>query len=256
MISFFLVALGELPALAYDKHECVQASDAGQALRIDGKLLEARSKLLVCGDPSCPQIVRAACADWLAELDKQIPTVTLSARDATGNDVLGVEVTVDGKALEHAMDGRAVPVDPGQHVFRFVAPDGSAAEQIAIVREGEQRRRIEVAWPARPRPAPPVPLRSAETTPTPWAAWGTAIGAGVAWATFGFFALSGHLQYQDVKSECAPHCESSRYDPINTKFVVADVALGVAVVASGVATILFLSGASAGGSGRTPPSAR
>ncbi len=30
------------PAQAYDKHACVAASDAAQALRLDGKLLEAR----------------------------------------------------------------------------------------------------------------------------------------------------------------------------------------------------------------------
>jgi hypothetical protein len=235
-------------ARAYDKRACVAASDQGQGLRIDGKLVEAREQLLVCADASCPSIVRAACAGWLLDLDKQIPSVTLAARDGGGNDVLGVTVSLDGSPVPDAVSGRPVPLDPGTHTLRFVAPTGAAVDRVVVVGEGEQRRLIEAVFRGAATPLEPSAREAAPAMAsvppsragTPWAAWGVTIGAATAWAAFGAFALAGHLEYESAVSSCNGHCSPERYDAINTKFVVADVALGVAVVATGVATVLFL----------------
>jgi hypothetical protein len=243
-------------ARAYDKRACVAASDQGQGLRIDGKLVEAREHLLVCADASCPPIVRAACAGWLLDLDKQVPSIILAARDVTGNDVLGVTVALDGSPVPDAASGRPISLDPGTHTLRFVAPSGAAVDRVVVVGEGEQRRLIEAVFRAAANPiepsardaAPAMAAAPPARAGAPWAAWGVTIGAATAWATFGAFALAGHLEYESAVSSCNGRCSPERYDPINTKFVVADVSLAVAAVATGVATVLFLTH-------RSPPTA-
>jgi hypothetical protein len=250
--AFLVAATVSGRALAVDKHACVVASDQGQALRLDGKLTEARERFLVCADPTCPSIVRTACAGWLEEVGKQIPTLVFSAHDSAGNDLVGLEITLDGKRLEGAADGRAIPMDPGTHKVTFSATGVAPVERIVVVREGEQRRIVEAvlghAGPPEQAPAadagsvgpPPSPQETpppAEpaTTQTPWAAWGFTIGAGVAWAAFGAFAVSGHLAYEKSKSDC-PAC--GPYP--QTQFVLADVSLGLAAAATVVAGVLFL----------------
>ena len=250
--AFSIAVVVPASASAAGKHACVVASDRGQALRIDGKLTEARDRFLVCADPSCPPIVRTACAGWLDEIDKQIPTVVFSAHDADGNDYVGFEVTLDDKPLEGAADGRAIPLDPGTHKVSFTAKGVAPVERVVVVREGEQRRIVDAELPRpAPReespavqkgspagsPAPPGPTPTPEpaATTTPWAAWGFAIGAGAAWATFGAFALSGHLAYEKAKSDC-PACGSYP----QTQFIIADVALGLAVTTTVIAGVLFL----------------
>ena len=42
-----------------------------------------------------------------------------------------------------------------------------------------------------------------------------------------------------MRATCAPACSSSRYDAFNDKVIGADVALGVGLVATGVAAALF-----------------
>jgi len=41
------------------------------------------------------------------------------AEDTTGADTLAVRVTIDGQLLAETLDGKAVPIDPGEHVVRF-----------------------------------------------------------------------------------------------------------------------------------------
>lgn len=231
-------SFGVTLAHASDKHACLVASDAGQAKTLDGKLLEARRDLLTCADASCPEIVRTACADWLTALDARIPTVVLHVHEPTGEDAPGVRVLVDGTPVA-SKDGIAIEVDPGPHRFRFVAGDGRIADRDLVVAEGQKLRSVDVALPAR------VTATTKETVPAkspPWAAWGASAVAGAAWLTFAGFAVSGHLDYRNLESTCGHSCDASQYP--SAKFIVADVALGVAVVATGVAAVLFLTHAS------------
>jgi hypothetical protein len=232
-------------AYALDKHACVAASDEGQALRLDGKLVEARARFMACADAACPPIVRTACADWLTEVDKVVPSVVLSVRDPSGQDIVDARVELDGQPLPEALQGRAVFIDPGPHTMRFSAPRMEPVTNPVVIREGEQRRSIDVvletaaAAPPLPSrgPAPSAPSATPRSSPT--AAWGFAIGAGLAWTAFGIFAVDGHVEYEDAKS-CSMRCPANAYSPINTKFDVADVSLGLAVALTGVATVLFL----------------
>ena len=222
------------------------ASDAAQAFRSDGKLLKAREQFLVCADPSCPAIVEAACARWIDGLDKRIPSVVLHVHEADGRDAIDAQIQLDGKPLQQT-PGSAVSLDPGTHAFRFVAPDGRVASEQIVVAEGEQLRRVDAVLPPRADGSGAVASTdtgasssgaATSTSAVNWPAWTVAGGAVVAWGAFAGFAVSGNHDYSQAKDSCATGTCSGQYP--TGKFVAADVALGVAIAATGVAAVLFL----------------
>ncbi len=142
---------------APSKAQCIAADTDGQELRRAGKLAEARDKLRLCADPACPSMVQGDCTTRLDELDRVQPTVVFQVKDASGADVSAVAVTVDGKPLVDRLDGTALPVDPGSHVFAFSA--AGAAGQPPVTRtlvlfEGEKDRREKIALGGAPGAAP------------------------------------------------------------------------------------------------------
>lgn len=59
------------------------------------------------------------------------------------------------------------------------------------------------------------------------------------------------LDYRRLETSCAPHCFPAESDAIHTRALVADVALGAAVVSAGVAIVLWLTAPSGDGSLRS-----
>ena len=60
--------------------------------------------------------------------------------------------------------------------------------------------------------------------------------------SFGYFSLTGKSKQSDLEDSCAPRCSDEDYDNMQRNFVIADVSLGVALIAGGVATWLVLDG--------------
>ena len=73
-----------------------------------------------------------------------MPTVVLAARLPNGADEVDVRVLVDGKPLAQRLDGRAVELEPGDHLLSFQPGVAGAApvEMRVVVREGEKGRLI------------------------------------------------------------------------------------------------------------------
>ena len=146
------------------KTDCLDASEAWLAQRKAGKLRAARGELLVCAAASCPKDVREECAQHVPEIGAAIPTLVFEVKDASGEDVSAVRVTLDGAPLVDWLDGTAIPLDPGDHLFTFVAeglPPWRSGWRFAKARRGDWSASI---WsrrlPALPRrPASPRPRR-------------------------------------------------------------------------------------------------
>ncbi len=126
------------------KEQCIAADDAAQALRQAGKLGKAREQLLVCVASGCPGPVREDCAQRLDEVDKAMPTVIFELKDATGNDLSAVTVTMDGQPFAQKVGGAAVAMDPGEHHFVFEAPGAPSTDKTVVVREADKDRRVQV----------------------------------------------------------------------------------------------------------------
>ena len=248
-----------------EKQQCASAAEDAEQLRSDAHLLAARERLVRCSRPECPVAVRSDCARWMMEVEAAIPTVVLGVRDARGQDVIGARVSVDRVAVAHALDGKALDVDPGVHTFRFESA-GAAVEQVVLVREGEKSRAITAtlevgpAAPAGPvvPSATPAPLPASSTSSVHPTAWTWAFGAlGLVGLGIGtYLELSVNADASGLQSSCGHSCSHAQVDPLVLKQqVLGPIAFAVGAISLGVAAYtLFASpvpgGAAAGISAR------
>jgi hypothetical protein len=225
--------------------ECADAANAGQPLRREGRLREAREQFVLCARDACPPVVREHCAPWIREIDAATPSVVVRARDAHGVDVSGARVWVDGQPLDR-IPGIASAVDPGVRRFRVAAPDGVVWEEDVVVAQGEKNRVVVVTLPARPgeaavggehtaAPAAPAPIVSPVVA---YALGGVGIGA---LGAFGLLEKKAHDDDDALRSGCAVTrtCVPSELAAVRTESTVAIVA-GAFGVVSLAASIVFL----------------
>lgn len=224
---------------------CSPAYEGAQELRLDGKLVEARQQLLVCAQPSCPAFMQSDCARWDAELEALVPTVILTARDGDGRYLTQVRVSVDGKELASTLDGRSLPINPGQHSFSFRVAGKPAVLTSLFVPEGAKGYVVSatLGTPTRAeaRPAPQPSLVR------PVALYTLGAVSAVGLAGFGIFAISGSNAEDDLRGQpCAATstCSEAQTAPVERKYLLADISLGVGLLALGAATYLFVSGPS------------
>lgn len=220
-------------ARAGDKDLCATSYLDAQRARRRGALLEAkdhvRTCLRECSDSAAPD-----CAAWLQELEANVPSVIIAV-DRGGVDLPKARVKVDGKPVED--HGRAIDLDPGTHRVEIDA-DGEHASREVVVREAEKARRIVVSFEPRPT--------ATETSPRPRAIpWPTYLFGGigaVSALTFAGLGLYGLRQESDLE-RCSPRCSPDEVSTVRSTYLVGDVALGVSVVALGVAAAFYLLGA-------------
>lgn len=192
-------------ALADDRAPCFDAALQGQMMRDQHKLIEARAQFHLCAHPQCPSGMRSDCADWLDAAEKSVPTVVLEATDGNGASITDVVVQIDGLPLAAGLDGTAIDVNPGMHKFHFERPDGSTAERIVQVNEGEKSVQIAVEFKANAAPAPPLNPPSVQR-PNGQRVLGVTAGAvGVAGILAGsVFGLLTASKIAEQKSDCPP----------------------------------------------------
>ena len=165
------MSLAAVPARAdLTKDECIDANGKGQDLVHDGKLAAARVQLQSCVASSCPAVIRDDCTKRLDELDKTQPAIVFVARDAGGNDLSAVSVTMDGAALTAKLDGTPLRVDPGEHVFVFTATGQATVTKKLVLAVRDQTRKERIQFEAAPSATPlaapaPAPAPSTDTGP-------------------------------------------------------------------------------------------
>jgi hypothetical protein len=239
------VLASPLVARADATDACIQASDEGQVLRDRGKLIAARERFVACSNDTCPRLVRTDCVSWLADIDKRIPSVVLSATDPDGNDTADVTVTMDGAALASRLEARAITVDPGPHRFRFERAGSPPVDEKVILREGELRREVVVRFSRTPRRAAAETGPSAGSRPSRGAATAAIALFGVTLASGGLFAYFGATALRDadhLRATCAGSCSPDDVDAIRTREIVANVALGTGLAAAAAGTLTLLVG--------------
>jgi hypothetical protein len=210
-------ALASPSARALTKDQCVDANTSAQSLRREGKLGAAREQLTLCIDSRCPGIVRYDCTQRLDELERAQPTVVFDAKNAAGDDIVLVHVTVDGVGLADMLDGRALGVDPGPHVFTFETAGQPATTVRLVLKEGEKdrRERIVLGGAAEPPPvaASAAPAMTGTSRGEGQRVAGLVLGA-VGLAGLGVGAVFGALTLHDwsaTQSECGSPTSCPRY---------------------------------------------
>lgn len=231
--------------------DCPSASEEGQRLRDKNKYVDARAMFRTCSQASCPGIVRKDCTKWLAELDETQPSIVIAAQDAAGADLGAVKVLLDDRQVASRVDGGSIAVDPGEHSLRVEAPGHAPLTQRLIVRVNEKNRLVRVVFqdgagaaPAGPPKPPPAgdagPGAESPKAGPPVAAIVLAGVGVVALGSFTYFGLTSKSDLSSLRSECAPYCDQSKLDDVKSRMLIADVSLGVGIVALGVAAVLFV----------------
>lgn len=253
-LLFLLLASSSFAAAAPPgrAERCVTAAERGQQERDRAAFVEARASFRSCAADECPALVRKDCAQWLTDLEANIPSVVVGAKDARGNDVLGARILIDGRPYPEETDsGRAITLDPGPHTFRFEHPPDAPVEVTEMLRTGERNRPIYGTFAA-PRPAAPAVIAPGAAPPPPPApprarashvsGWAYAIGAvAVAGgASFAAFGSTGLDEKNQLRTQCGPTCTDAQVQPLKVKYIAADASLGVGVIAAVVSTWLFL----------------
>jgi hypothetical protein len=218
---------------------CIDAHEQAQRNMQDGHLRAAREKLLVCSRETCPKVAQTDCAAWMRDVARDMPSVVVIAKDGAGHDTEQVRVIVDGEKLADTLDGRAMPLDPGPHAFRFEA-EGRVLEQKVLLGAGEQNRRVladftttaPVTGPPAPPESPPATEGSRSPPVASYVLGGIAV-LGV--ASFTAFGLSGKSD-----EKCVPTCTRNEISDFRRSYLIADISLGVALVSAGAALWLAL----------------
>lgn len=206
-----------------------------------------------CSQPSCPAIVRKDCAKWLSEVDETQPSIVIAAQDAAGADLSAVKVLVDDRQVATKADGSPIVVDPGEHTLRVEAPGHAPLTQRLVVRVSEKNRLVRVVFQDGAKAAPPAPVgpprpSTEASAPASSSSSGSLVlplvltGVGVlALGSFGYFGLTSKSDLSKLRTDCAPFCDQSQLDDVKSRMLIADVSLGVGIVALGVAAVLFVS---------------
>jgi len=204
-------------ARADERESCATAADQAQQSRDEGKYRRAREAMLTCA--------------------RIAPTIVLAAKEGT-KDLSDVKVYVDGMLVTDKLDGKPMQMDLGKHKFRFDYA-GQSKEEDVIIGAGQKNRNVaavfEAAGAAPVIVPPPVKEPAGSLVPT-FIVGGIGV---VALGSFAFFGLSGKSEVADLQG-CKGHCAQDDVDKARTKLVIADISLGVGIVAIGVATYMFV----------------
>lgn len=219
---------GAKPDADSQKAACVTAYEKAQTERADRHFKVARAELVAC-TTSCPATIQAQCVGWLGEVDKAMPSVVVRARLDGGQDTADVRVLVDGEEVAKRVDGGALLVDPGERHFRFEHAGLPPVEQTLVIGEGEQLRPIAIEFTSGP---------SATARPA-WPMYALGGLGGVGIGLFAVLGITGVSRYSELKNSCSPNCDPSDTSAVKTRFLVADISLGVGIVALGGAAYLY-----------------
>ncbi len=173
-----------------------------------------------------------------------------------------VRVTVNGETATEKLDGKALSLDPGEHVVRFEMAGAEAVEQKVLIRQGEKNRRLSASFKkappstvAVPPPVTPPTTPTVLTAPEPaprsggvpvwaWVSGGAGVAALGISAGFGASALSAQSKLVTAcggdPARCPKSTEAETRPLADQRTLGRNVFLGLAaagVVGIGVAIV-------------------
>ena len=246
--SFALVAASLFAASGAraDSKECVEAAERGQQLRNERRLIEAREQFVSCSRPECPALVTRDCTAWAERSNTEIPKLVPRAKSEDGQDLLNVRLFIDGKLYADKLDGRRIVMDPGAHLIRFDAPGRELHEENVVLAEADVRALTVTLRPLKPPPPAPAITspapRTSERRGPPAATYVLGALSLVGFAGFGYFGLTGSHDESGLEDGCSKtkSCSQRAVDDVRTKYLIADISLGVGVLALGGAIAFWV----------------
>lgn len=231
------------PDVAPEVVACAQDYEAAQVEAKAGHLRTAVEKAVSCAQDRCPSYVRGDCLRFVDEYKSQTPSIIVVARDKNGCDTTDAKVTVDGKLVLDKVDGRAIELDPGEHVVSVSAAGVVAEEQRIVATQSQKDRQLSFGEARAPGckkgaiapPPPPVKIERSPMTVAGLVLGGLGLGA---LATSAGFGIAGFVQRGEL-DDCKP-CSAQRIDDVRRTFIIGDVLLasGAALVGTSIALLV------------------
>jgi hypothetical protein len=145
----WLVALGVLasagPSEARENRACVNAYRRGAQLAREAHFFAATEQMRLCTKLICSPALRKECMSRVDQLTLDTPSLVPEVTDDRGRPVVDIRITMDGKPWVNRLDGRAIPVDPGQHTFTFETRGVVFAKERIVVLQGQRNRTLSAA---------------------------------------------------------------------------------------------------------------
>src|SRR6201992_2076638 len=89
LVALAMLVTGVARAEDSKKAQCASAYEKSQELRAAGSLKAAHDMLVVCAQDFCPGFVQSDCAQWLTEVQRDLPTIVVVAKDKAGEHTPG-----------------------------------------------------------------------------------------------------------------------------------------------------------------------
>lgn len=219
------------------RDQCFEAYEGGQRLEKASKLRDAKAAFLTCADRHCPAQIRTDCTRWAEQVQAEQPSVVLVASSADGRDIVDVRVWMDGQILAEKLDGKPLEIDPGEHRFRFEPKGGRAVEASWLIRQREKGRSLSVTLGAPVSAGDRGTENGAKRSVLPYVLGGVGV---VGLGMFTYFGLHGRSIQNDLDGRnCKPRCPKDEADEMDRSYLIANVSLGVGLVALGTAGYLY-----------------
>ncbi|WP_437738346.1 hypothetical protein [Sorangium sp. So ce1335] len=221
--------------------QCVASHAEVQKLRKEHRLLEAGRALQACKRSECPAPVLRDCVAWGDELERATPSVVFNVTSG-GEQIAGAKILVDGQPVELSSSGAPLRLDPGKHAYRVEHGGYEPVAKEFILFEGQRFQQLNVALePLAVAQAPEAPAPVMERyRPVPALTYVLA-GVGVAGAaSFAVWGLMGRSEKDHLEKTCSPTCGDSELSAVRTKYLIADISLGVGAAALVGAGLTYL----------------
>jgi hypothetical protein len=240
---------------------CADSLASAKQTRLDGSLVESHLAAGRCAVDACPEEIRETCKMWQRELDAILGTIEVTVSAPEGVDVSVAQIRIDGAEPLAPLGSRRFRTTAGKHVVEVVveghapvekevqvAPDASTTIDVAIVvppakalPEQPPPTRDEAAAP-QSKPSPP------DTSDQPDLTFPGLVLLGVGGSGLFVFAVAasvGVSGYNDLDA-CRPRCPQAQADAVDTRFLVADVGLGLGLGIAAVGALLVIVGETTG----------
>ncbi len=180
---------------AQTKKTCLASFRESQRARKRSQLLASRAELLVCGQATCPAVIRVQCVKWMAEVRAAVPTIVVAATDSNGKDLVDIRVALDGKAIS-SPQGTPIELDPGAHQLK-VEHDGQTLEQRIVAVQGRKNHVVTVRFETETGPTGPVEKSFRMPVPS-WIGFGVGAASMLVGALTGGIAIVKGDELQDA----------------------------------------------------------
>lgn len=231
---------------------CLTGHEKAQLERTEGKLLEAREKLIACSRDVCPRLIREDCARWFYEVDALVPSLIVAVREGS-SDLTDAKLSIDDEPVSDTLDGRVVSLDPGRHKVTVTLPDGETMTKQILLAPGEKHRRVtfeikvpgQEGGPGSPGFYPMINPERPMHRPVPKLTWilgGTAAALAVGGGVFGILALKERSDLARSPSEggCKPVCSDGDLNALRRNARFSDLLTGASILTAAGALVTYL----------------